>query len=165
MRKIYHSSLKSINWILAGLLTLLGFACSNDDDDGGVAMYGVPWEGYAIKGSVVDKTTGEPIPNIEVKVAFPDSIYKNIPTSYKWRDTTDINGEFELIHTPNRSLDGNSEIVPIALHDINGDANEPFKSDTIPADFEKANHIDPGSGWFEGWMAVRLEGIKLEKKK
>ncbi|WP_224264323.1 hypothetical protein [Parabacteroides goldsteinii] len=35
MKRFYPHFLNSMNWVLAGLLTLLGFSCSDSDDDGG----------------------------------------------------------------------------------------------------------------------------------
>ena len=34
MKRFYPHFLNSMNWVLAGLLTLLGFSCSDSDDDG-----------------------------------------------------------------------------------------------------------------------------------
>ena len=52
MKRFYPHFLNSMNWVLAGLLTLLGFSCSDSDDDGGgqVEEYGCPHANYEIKG-------------------------------------------------------------------------------------------------------------------
>ena len=162
MKKIYRPLIKGTNWALAGLLTLFGFTHCNDDGIGETpAMYGVPWKGYAIKGTVVDKNTRQPIPNMEIKVAFPDSIYQKAPSS-GWRDTTDVNGEFELLNTPSYNLEGESD-VPLAINNLNEEINGIFAPDTVTADFEKAEHIGGGDGWFQGWMTATTD-IELEKK-
>lgn len=34
MKKLYPHLLNGANWVLASLLTLLGYSCSGDDDNG-----------------------------------------------------------------------------------------------------------------------------------
>jgi len=80
-----------MNWVLAGLLTLLGFSCSDSDDDEGgqVEEYGCPHANYEIKGKVVNRQNN-PIPNIQI--AISDSV----PDRQMPSDTiyTDAKGEF-----------------------------------------------------------------------
>ena len=73
MKRFYPHFLNSMNWVLAGLLTLLGFSCSDSDDDGGgqVEEYGCPHANYEIKGKVVNRQNN-PIPNIQI--AISDSV-------------------------------------------------------------------------------------------
>jgi hypothetical protein len=52
MRIVIHPILKGVNWVLVGILSLLGFSrCT----PGGELMYGVPWASAAIHGKVIDK--------------------------------------------------------------------------------------------------------------
>ena len=69
MKRFYPHFLNSMNWVLAGLLTLLGFSCSDSDDDGGgqVEEYGCPHANYEIKGKVVNRQNN-PIPNIQIAI-------------------------------------------------------------------------------------------------
>lgn len=91
MKRFYPHFLNSMNWVLAGLLTLLGFSCSDSDDDGGgqVEEYGCPHANYEIKGKVVNRQNN-PIPNIQI--AISDSV----PDRQMPSDTiyTDAKGEF-----------------------------------------------------------------------
>ena len=51
MGTVYHSILKGFNWILAGLLSLLGFSVTSC---GATDEYGSPYAEYELKGKVID---------------------------------------------------------------------------------------------------------------
>ena len=48
-----HKLLKVANWLLAGILALLGFSACNDDEEQ-PDMYGTPHANFTIKGKVVN---------------------------------------------------------------------------------------------------------------
>ncbi len=168
MKKLYRPLIKGTNWALAGLLTLLGFSCSSiTGDDDHEVMYGVPWASHAIKGSVVDKVTGKPIEGIEVKLAIPDSILKNMnhPGKDYWKSITDNNGEYKLNDIIDYIPQGKKG-VPVVATDIDGEKNGLFNSDTIYVDTTKGEHIpeEPNKAWFNGeWVSTG--NIQLEQKK
>ena len=62
METVYHSILKGFNWILAGLLSLLGFSVTSC---GATDEYGSPYAEYELKGKVTDMN-GDPIQGIEI---------------------------------------------------------------------------------------------------
>lgn len=140
-------------------MALLGFACSDDSRDD-VEMYGVPWASYAIKGTVIDKVSGEPVEGVEVKIEIPDSILRNSNISYKpaWKAITDSKGEYKL-------SDALSDF-PVSATDIDGEKNGLFKSDTLAIDHNNFEHIeeDPNKTWFNGELVFTVD-FKLEKEK
>lgn len=155
MKKFNRAFIKGTNWALAGLLALIGFSSC---EDVGKEMYGVPWKGYAIKGTVVDKATGKPIPGVEVKVDISKELKPSYPASDSWIKKTDAQGNFEIQDTP-------SDPVTLVSRDIDGATNGTFQSDTIQVNYQNAEHIGGGKGWFQGYLTktVRIE-MEEEKK-
>lgn len=92
MKRIY-SNLRSITSrvCMAGL-ALLGFSCSDDDDNGQLCMYGTPTAEFEIKGAVTTED-GKPVPDAEVRVTK-----REIPSArYVYdRDTTESDGSYNL---------------------------------------------------------------------
>lgn len=167
MKKIYRPLIKGTNWALAGLLGLMGFSCDNSGEEPVVCMYGVPWATHAVKGTVVDKATGKPIEGIEVKVAIPDSIMKELswPNMDTWKAITNSKGEYKLKDTPPSFSE---EGLPIAAIDIDAEKNGSFQSDTIYIDTTQGEHVpeNPNQAWFNGeWVSTadfKLDELKDE---
>lgn len=156
MKKIVRPFIKGTNWALAGLLSLLGFASCGDNIGETPAMYGVPWAGYAIKGTVTDKATGEPIKDIEVKVEFPDSLKIYRPTLPDLKARTNEKGEFEIQDTPAPAW--------VITTDVDGEKNGSFAADTLSVDgYNDAEHIGGGGGWFQGHLTKTVD-VKLTQK-
>lgn len=161
MKKTKRQFIKGTNWALAGLMGLLGFTdCSNDSP---VDMYGTPWSRYHIKGTVVNKITGEPVKDIEVKIAIPDSIASYFPEELKnsWKTATDKEGAFKLSNTPESYL---TEEIPIVVSDIDGAENGLYQSDTIYTDYKGAIKTEEGKGWYNGEFTKTIQ-IELEERK
>jgi putative lipoprotein (rSAM/lipoprotein system) len=162
MKKKFRPFIKLTSWALSGLLALVGLGgCSikiivnpDEDDNGDVVMYGVPWASYAVKGAVVDKATQRPVKGIEVKLHVPDSV--NFPSQPGWKATTDGRGEFKLTNTPNFS-------IPLVITDIDGEANGSYANDTVTVDDKNPQHIGGGDGWFQGELTATVK-IELEPK-
>lgn len=154
MKKINRGFIKGTNWALAGLLALIGFSSC---DSVGKEMYGVPWKGYAIKGTVVDKATGKPIPGIEVKVSASDEIKASYPEAGSWVEKTDANGNFEIQDTPN-------DPVTLISRDVDGATNNAFQPDTIQVDYKDAEHIGGGKGWSQGYLTTTVR-VEMEEEK
>jgi putative lipoprotein (rSAM/lipoprotein system) len=163
MKTIYRPFIKGTNWALAGLVALLGLSnCAKlgDGDDSLVLEYGVPWASYAIKGTVVDKATQNPISGIEVKIdKTGDLSYPEITDN--WTSKTNENGEFKLSNTPNGASEKG---VPVIITDIDGEANGSFEADTIYVDYKNAQHIGGDNGWFKGELTA-IVNVELETKK
>ena len=65
MKNPNHKLLKVANWLLGGILALLGFSACNDEKELPL-MYGTPHANFTIKGKVVNDES-MPIPDIEIK--------------------------------------------------------------------------------------------------
>lgn len=92
MKRIY-SNLRSITSrvCMAGL-ALLGFSCSDDDNDEQICMYGTPIAEFEIKGAVTSED-GKPVPDAEVRVTGRG--VPSVPGAYD-RDTTETDGAYSL---------------------------------------------------------------------
>jgi len=161
--KINRAFIKGTNWALAGLISLLGFSgCDKMGSGSGSVEYGTPKADYTVKGSVVNKATGKPIEGIQVTydpgpVAIP--MYGVIPAPYepKAAVTTDNKGEFKLTGYA-FPLSMQSSQTPVYVHDIDGEKNGLFKSDTLQIDFSKAERTKkPQGGWYEGEYTVTVK--------
>ncbi|MDR3251419.1 MAG: radical SAM-associated putative lipoprotein [Tannerella sp.] len=151
MKKNYKLLVNSINWALAGVLTLLGFgSCSEDRVE-----YGTPSARYTVRGTVVDKATGKSVKGIRVGYT-PGSayvMYGTVPVVYGLTAATvsDANGDFNL---SGDAFPVTGVPVPVYVDDIDGAANGLFKSDRLYIDFDKAEQTEKGKGWYNGEFTV-----------
>ena len=137
--------LKSVNWVLAGVLGLLGFAgCSKIGPD----AYGTLLLDYTVKGTVVNKADGKPIKGIRVGYspefwAVPE--YGTLPAPFvpklKVHVLTDAKGGFTLTDSfvsGEFQIIDNKPVLLLYVEDIDGEENGWFQSEIIPVDFSKA---------------------------
>lgn len=142
MRRIHLHLLKKVNYVLAGLLVILGFSCTDDDIQ--PAEYGSPYASFQIKGKVVD-TKHNPVPGIQIRVNQDDkSVY-----SFGWLHTdtlrTDANGEFIW-----KKTDFPIMRYRLISEDIDEEMNGGlFASDTTRVTFER-EELTGGERWFDG---------------
>ncbi|MDH6359175.1 radical SAM-associated putative lipoprotein [Parabacteroides sp. PF5-9] len=158
MKRSFQTFLKGCNFVLAGLLALLGFASCDAGEN--AAMYGVPWKGYGVQGKVVDKTTKKALPGMEVKAVVPDSLSAYYPVAWrdKWLTTTDQNGNYLIEDTPD--LEG----YKLVVSDKDGETNGWYDTDTLIVDDSyKTEHLGGGGGWFQGYL-TKMVDIALEEK-
>ena len=136
--------IKGINMMLAGALSLLGFAGCQKTDETFLAEYGVPHTDYSVKGMVVNKVTGKPVEGIWVGYRPYDVItaaaYKHV--------ITDAKGEFKLT---NHFSPGN-----VYVEDIDGEENGLFLSENLEVDFSKAVRTEKPKGWYGGEYSVTV---------
>jgi len=130
--------LKKMNWTLAGIIGMLGFAGCGKKESGEV---------YTVKGTVVDKADGKPIKGIRVGYS-PEKQFSTLcgvgSTPYKPKShvLTNTNGEFTLA---DNFQDGeyqtinNMPILPVFVEDIDGKENGLFQSEILQVDFPKGN--------------------------
>lgn len=142
MNALYKHFLKRINWLLAGLLTLLGFGQMGCDKMYPVE-YGTPHATYALKGKVVDEQD-RPIPRIQVQIQSRDGLRD--PFAYAPVDTvyTDAQGNFAW------EVDFMSPVFQVTSDDTDEEAGGGwFASDTLEVDFS-GEKLTGGEGWYEG---------------
>ena len=155
MGTVYHSILKGFNWILAGLLSLLGFSVTSC---GATDEYGSPYAEYELKGKVTNMN-GDPIQGIELNYG---GIYNNVLFSsyisemYK-SPQTQKDGSYDI-----KFEDSPMGIVRIIAKDIDGPENGSFETDSIDV---KIEGFEGSKSWFRGKAEVNIPDIKLKEKK
>ncbi|MDH6306613.1 putative lipoprotein (rSAM/lipoprotein system) [Parabacteroides sp. PF5-5] len=160
MKKIHRSLIKGTNWALAGLLSLVGYSCSNNNEDELVAEYGTPHASYAIKGKVTNESH-EAIPYLQVEVIKhegEDNYFQDIDTLY-----TDKNGDFSWENT---LVSFGSDIsVDVITQDIDGNANGSYLSDTTTVSFKSEDMTGPTGHWYFGKAEKEIAIVLKEETK
>jgi len=153
--KIKKLFIKYVNWILASLISMLGFAgCYRIFES--PKEYGTPHADYTVKGAIVNEADGGPITGIRVGY-FPDVWDEDVfgpPSVYygsKAYVITDTNGEFKL--TANSSRNSNNTI-PVYVEDIDGEENSLFQPKMAEVDFINAVHSGKPGHWYDGEYTV-----------
>lgn len=152
MDKANQLFLISMNKLLAGLLTLLGFSLAACDK-GGTCEYGTPYADYEIKGKVVDNQ-GYPIANIQIEISdsIPESGWMQKDTLY-----TDSDGKFQW-----KRGDFPGSTFQLISRDIDEEDNGgQFVTKTSFVSFRNAN-FKGGGTWYEGAASLETE-ITLDR--
>lgn len=134
------------HYLMAMLFGLLGFsACSDDEEDEMLVMYGTPTADYIVKGTVTDEA-GNPIMGINI-----------YPSRTLTPAKTDAEGRFK---TDTLSYDG-----PYFFVDPDGDANGGrFETDTLYYnDFKSTKVGESKHAWHMGVFELEAE-VKLKKE-
>ena len=146
--------LKRMNWTLAGIIGMLGFAGC---DKFGVE-YGTPYADYTVKGAVVHKANGKPIEGIRVGYDCElcgRVMYGVIPTPYepKAHVLTNAKGEFKITKSfpPDKNL-----TLPVYVEDIDDEKNGLFQPEYLQVDFKDAVHSRKQTHWYDGEYTVTL---------
>ena len=159
MKRMHLQLLKKANCVLASLLMLLGFSCTDDEGEGPIICeYGTPYANFQIKGKVVD-TNDNPIPNAQIRINRNDArIY---PYGWLHTDTvrTNANGEFDWKKTDFPILK-----YRFITEDIDEEMNGgQFASDTTQVIFD-SEELTGGDGWYEGSASKEIK-ITLKEYK
>jgi putative lipoprotein (rSAM/lipoprotein system) len=168
MKKFNCKLIGRINWVLAGLISLLGFSSScssNPFDDGGVVEYGTPRADFIVSGKVTN-TNGQGLSGIRVVVPKVDH-HQRATSSFipdqgvitqEVRDTfyTQENGDFNYYYTGFPTNDS------INIHMKFEDTAETVRFET---DFAKVaffqSDLNGGDGkWFYGRAEKKID-VKL----
>ena len=154
--------IKQANWLLAGLLTLLGFSGCHKTDE---VEYGTPFADYIVKGKVLNKSTGKPVKGIRVGYSpnpFVGTEYGVPMKSYQQMvaaDTTDAQGEFKLTEKTFPT----DEAVPIYVEDIDCAENGVYTPETLMVSFKDAERTGKPKGWYHGEYTVTVN-VELEEQ-
>jgi putative lipoprotein (rSAM/lipoprotein system) len=157
----HRTSIKGANWLLAGLIALLGFTgCGKT----GRVEYGTPYADYIVKGVVVNKVTEKPIQGI--RVGYYPLVWSDLfgtPPEYYYGPkeyvVTNAKGEFtlkELIYVNNFQWINNSLMLPVYVEDIDGELNGLYQSKSIQVNFSKAIHSGNPKHWYEGVYTITV---------
>jgi len=147
--------LKRMNWTLAGIIGMLGFAGC---DIIGAKEYASPHADYTVKGAVVNKATGEPIEGILVGYNYGNiRMYGVPPANFKPKASvfTNANGEFKLtdrFHAGEYQMLDNEKNLHVFVEDRDG----VFQNEILQVDFSKAEHSGKPKGWYDGEYTVTL---------
>ena len=157
MKALHHKLLLVANWILAGILAMLGFSgCSNEDIDNLVAMYGSPHASYHLMGRV-QNAAQEGIPDIklETQISFGAEFMP-----FQDPIITNKDGYFQS------SFDGpTAKTLRIIATDIDGEINGSYANDTIDISLSKDDYEGNDGLWFEGHVDKHDLNIELKEKK
>ena len=134
------------HYLMAMLFGLLGFsACSDDEEDEPIYMYGTPTADYIVRGTVTDEA-GNPIMGINIS-----------PSGTLTPAKTDAEGRFKT--------DTLSYVGPYIFVDPDGDANGGrFETDTLHYnDFKCTKVGESKHDWHMGVFELEAE-VKLKKE-
>ncbi len=136
--------LKTYNWILAGLLSLLGFASSCDSRD----EYGTPSAKFTVNGKVTSAETNLPVERIQV-------VMKN-DTSF-----TNAKGEYQVVDPYGFPED---KSYTIEFMDVDGGERGSFYDLDTLVEFIDSKYTGGDNDWYLGETNENLD-VKLTPKK
>ncbi len=155
MKKISTFILKSANWLLTGILALLGLSSCNSEP--GAEMYGSPHANFTIKGKVVNQEN-MPIPDIEIKC-----LVEHHGDNRSWFDTipavsTDPAGAF---HCQFEEFPTNK--LRIIATDVDGPQNGSYEKDSTDLPLSDNDYKGNTGSWFKGSVEKEIN-FNLKRK-
>jgi len=171
MKKIV---IKGINWILAGIMGLLGFAgCEKYDTPVyGVQYveYGVPSAHYTVKGTVVNSADEKPIAGI--RLGYSPEVWDEDafgpPPEYGAASYVYVisNDEGEFILTQRLFPLSSNKKLSVYVEDIDGEENGLFRSKMVEVDFENTVSSGASGSWYKGeyttTVTINLVEVEIE---
>jgi putative lipoprotein (rSAM/lipoprotein system) len=147
---MYRPLIKSANWVLGGLLSILGFS-GCDKNEKQALEYGVPYATYTFHGQVTNRA-GEPVPDIKIEIRSAMNAAGNpVLTSVKG----DYSAQFKAFSV---------EDFQVVASDIDGEANGSYRSDTVAVKVGNEDYYEKGSGNGNYGSVAREVNIALEEK-
>jgi putative lipoprotein (rSAM/lipoprotein system) len=140
--------LKGINWILAGILSALGFS-GCETEVLGPMEYGTPYAKFSIHGKVTGKDR-KPVENINIKLLemeYIDSIYTDVAGDYSITFETYPVEEFNIIAS-----------------DVDGELNGSYQNDTLRVKITEKDYYEKGNGNWNHGSADKEVNIALKEK-
>ncbi|MDR0757481.1 MAG: radical SAM-associated putative lipoprotein, partial [Tannerella sp.] len=139
LKKTYHILMKGVNWVLAGLVSILGFSGC---DKGTPVEYGVPYAMFTFQGKVTNRA-GEPVPDIKVEVKDGDN--------FAHPALTDAEGHYSALFSAFPVED-----FQVIASDIDGETNGSYLNDSVQVRVDKEDYYEKGSGhWNTGSAAKK----------
>lgn len=139
MKKLYNSLLNKSNWLLAGILSLLGYASCDEVSPDNV-MYGCPSAIFTVKGKVTNES-GMPVPQIQLRI--PHQKTAGTDTLY-----SDAEGLFTY---PTDLVSPHDTKLTIISTDIDGSENKgSFRPDTTIVSVKRTEFTGGDGKWNQG---------------
>jgi putative lipoprotein (rSAM/lipoprotein system) len=154
MEMMSRALIKGTNWMLAVILSMLGFSgCDlGNEDVVGPVEYGTPYAKFSFNGTVTNKD-GNPVKDIKVEIDRQGVIYLTEPMS------TDTLGRYSTMFA-----DFPVEDFKVIVSDVDGEENGSYQSDTIAVKITKDDYYEQGHGaWYHG-SATKKVDVELEDK-
>jgi len=151
METTRRAFIKKLNWTLAGIIGMLGFAGC---DKIGAKEYASPHADYTVKGKVVNKATGKPIEGI--RIGYPVTIpgYHSLAVPYQPKTfvLSNTKGEFKLTD----SFEFGFHTLSVVIDDIDGEENGLFQPEIVQVDFKDAVRSGKSKRWYKGEYTVNM---------
>ena len=159
MKKLNRKFIKGTNWVLAGLLSFLGFSSC---DRFGRDEYGSPYAEFVVSGKVTD-TDGKGLQGIKVDVPYVERVwaakeYRDTLFTWNYMNTLQTNKNGDFVYTY-RESPSDTVKVKMKFEDL---ANQIFETDSTTTTFVESELKD-GKGWCIG-KAEKKISIELKKK-
>jgi putative lipoprotein (rSAM/lipoprotein system) len=148
-KTMHRSALKGANWILVGILSMLGFSGCHKEQYR-LEEYGSPYATFSFHGKVTNKT-GNPVKDIKIEVT-----HQGYPVMNPML-TDDLGGYSMTVSTFH---DENFQLI---VSDIDGEANGSYKNDTIQVTITKDDYYEQGEGWNRGSAAKKVDVLLKDK--
>ena len=146
MKKVKNKFFKISNAIIAGMISMLGFASACDKDP--KVEYGTPSAKFIVNGKVKSAASNEAIKNIKVVMQGNTA-------------TTDDEGKYQVVDGNGFPID---QVYSIQFQDIDGVQNGAYQDlDTI-VEFKDSKFIKGDGKWYQGETSKELDIVLKPKK-
>jgi putative lipoprotein (rSAM/lipoprotein system) len=150
MKRMSQSLTKGANWILSGILSILGF--SGCTENYGMDEYGTPYATFSFHGIVTNKA-GPPVKDIKIEAVQPGE--ERAGSLALTNEAGKYSMTFEHFPVDN---------FQVIASDIDGEANGSYRNDTIPVKITKDDYYDQGKGWNRGSASKEVTIVLKEKE-
>jgi putative lipoprotein (rSAM/lipoprotein system) len=150
LKNTYRCLIKSTNWILAGVLSVLGFS-SCDIENHGQEEYGTPYATFTFRGKVTDEA-GKPVKDVKIEVMEEQSEQPVNPV------LTNASGDYTSTFQ-----DFPMQNFRVIASDIDGETNGSFQNDTVQVKISKEDFDDKGNGNWNQGSATKVVNFVLKE--
>jgi putative lipoprotein (rSAM/lipoprotein system) len=154
VKKTRRSLIKGANWILSGILSMLGFSGCDDTGNDYIVEYGTPHATFSFHGTVANKA-GNPVKDIKIEIKKEGSPESTIPVP----TITNEMGQYSTTFVEFPVQD-----FQVIVSDIDGEVNGSYQNDTIPVKVGKDDYYKQGDGHWNNGSADKEVNIVLKEK-
>ncbi|MDR0726324.1 MAG: radical SAM-associated putative lipoprotein [Prevotellaceae bacterium] len=151
LKRTHRSVIKTANWILGGIISILSFSGCHKEQSGTVE-YGSPYATFSFRGTVSDKT-GQPVKDIKVEVGLEKHPAMDNPVLTNTSGQYSVQFQFRPV-----------EDFQVIVSDIDGESNGSFRNDTIPVKVSEDDYYEQGNGSWNHGSAAKEVNIVLNEK-